>query len=158
MSTAEFLATPIHEPIPPAAYATWVWVVGLALVAAIGAWYWWVLRSTRPRPAPDLPDSHWTSLRDTTLRKVAVAEEQYRGGHVDLRALHLELNTILREFAGERLGRDAMWMTAAEIARFEGTDRISELLADYEEPAFAYDSDAQAMAATAKAREVISTW
>lgn len=152
------LATPIHEPVPPAAYSTWVWVVGLALIAGIAAWYWWVLRHTRPRPAPDLPDSHWTSLREKTLAKVETAEEQYRSGNVDLRALHLELNTILREFATERLGRDAMWMTAGELAEFEGTDRVSHLLADYEEPAFSYDTDAQAMAATARAREVISTW
>lgn len=152
------LATPIHEPIPPIAYSTWVWVVGLALLAAIGAWYWFVHRITRPRPAPDLPASHWASLRQRTIEKVDLAEEQYRNGHVDLRDLHLELNTILREYATERLGRDAMWMTAAELARFEGTDRVSHLLAEFEEPAFSHDSDAQAMAATAATREVITTW
>lgn len=152
------LATPIHDPIPPQPYSTWVWVVGLALLAAIGAWYWWVHRHTRPRPAPDLPESHWTSLRERILQKVDSTEEQYRNGHVDLRSLHLELNTALREFATERLGRDAMWMTAAEIGRFEGAARISQLLADYEEPAFSFASDAEALAATAAAREVISTW
>lgn len=158
MSTAELFATPIHDPVPPAAYSTWVWVVGLALIVGIIAWYWWVRRSTRPRPAPDLPDSHWVSLREETLGKVAHAEEQYRNGHVGLRELHLELNTILREFATERLGQDAMWMTAAEIGRFDGTERVAELLAQFEEPAFSYDSDSQAMAATSGAREVISTW
>ena len=158
MLLAELLSAPIHDPVPPAAYSTWVWIVGLALLAAIAVWYWWVRRSTRPRPAPDLPDSHWVSLRETTLGKVEAAEAQYRNGNASLRELHLELNTILREFATERLGRDAMWMTAGELAEFEGTDRVSHLLADYEEPAFSYDTDAQAMAATARAREVISTW
>lgn len=158
MLGADMFAIPINDPAPPAAYSTWVWVIGLALIAAIVAWYWWVHHHTRPRPAPDLPDAHWASLRETTLQKVARAEEQYRSGHVDLRSLHLELNTILREFATERLGRDAMWMTAAEIGRFEGTEQVSGLLAEFEEPAFSFDSDAQAMAATARCREVISTW
>lgn len=158
MSLADLLSAPIHDPVPPAAYSTWVWIVGLALLAAIALWYWWVRRSTRPRPAPDLPDSHWVSLRESTLAKVEAAEAQYRNGHASLRELHLELNTILREFATARLGRDAMWMTAAELARFEGTDRLADLLGEYQEPAFAYDSDAQAMAATASAREVITTW
>ncbi len=158
MSTVDILTIPIHDPVPPAAYSVWVWVVGLALLAGIIAWYWWVRRFTRPRPAPDLPDSHWASLREGSLSRVDLAEQQYRNGHVQLRELHLELNTILREFATERLGQDAMWMTAAEIARLEGTDRIAHLLSRFEEPAFSFDSDAQAMDATARTREVISTW
>ena len=36
------LTAPINEPVPPAAYSTWVWIVGLVLLALIGAWYWFV--------------------------------------------------------------------------------------------------------------------
>lgn len=158
MPPVDVFATPIHEPIPPAAYSTWVWIVGIALLVAVALWYWWVLRSTRPRPAPDLPESHWASLREGTLRRVDHAEEQYRTGNADLRSLHLELNTILREFATERLGQDAMWMTSGEIARFEGSAQVADLLASFEEPAFAHDTDAQAFAATARTRDVIATW
>lgn len=151
-------ATPIHDPVPPIAYSTWVWVVGFALLAAIVLWYLWVRRHTRLRPAPDLPQSHWSSLREGALTKIELAEQQYRDGHADLRGLHLELNTTLREFATGRLGRDAMWMTVEELSTLEGTDRLTDLLSDYQEPAFAYDSDAQAMLATSRAREVISQW
>lgn len=158
MSTGDIRAVPIHDPFPPAAYSTWVWVTGLALIAGIIAWYWWVGRHTRPRPAPDMPESHWVSLRKKALGRIDHVEGQYRAGNTDLRSLHLELNTILRQFATERLGRDAMWMTAAEIGEFQGGRPVADLLARFEEPAFAFDSDAQAMAGTASAREVISTW
>lgn len=162
MSTAELssslLATPIHEPMPPAPYSTWVWIVGLALIAAIIAWFWWVRRSTRPRPAPDMPESHWTTLRRATLARIDHVEAEYRSGHTDLRALHLELNTILREYATERLERDAMWMTAAEIGLFDGARPVADLLARFEEPSFSFDTTAQALAGTQQAREVIGTW
>lgn len=158
MSTVDLLAAPIHEPIPPVPYSTWVWVVGLALIAAIILWFWWVRYFTRPRPAPDLPDSHWTSVRTATLSRIEHVESEYRNGNTDLRSLHLELNTILREFASERLGRDAMWMSSMDIRKFDGADRVADLLAQFEEPSFSFDSSAQAFAATGRAREVITTW
>lgn len=155
---AFLLAVPIHDPAPPAPYSTWVWVLGLALIAAIALWYVFVSHNTRPRPAPDLPKSHWTNLRQGALTKVDAAEQAYRDGHADLRELHLTLNTVLRDFASERLGRDASWMTVAELADLEGTDRLATLLGGFQEPAFAADSDALAMSATASAREVIRAW
>lgn len=158
MLTANVLAAPIHDPNPPVTYSAWVWVVGLALIAAIIVWYWWVHRFTRPRPAPDLPEAHWVTLREKTLKRVGYTEEQYRNGHTDLRSLHLELNTILREYSTERLGRDAMWMTAAEIGAFPGASQVAGLLSRFEEPAFSFSSDAEALAATASARQVISSW
>jgi len=158
VSIADLVAAPIHAPSPPVAYSTWVWVGGLALIAGILAWYWWVMRHTRPRPAPDLPASHWASVRQEALNKIDSVESEFRNGHLDLRALHLELNTILREYATERLDRDAMWMSASEIAEFDGAKQASELLAAFEEPSFAYDTDAEALAGVHELRGVVQSW
>lgn len=154
------LAVEIHDPVDPAAYSTWVWVVGLALLVAIVAWYAWVLWWTRRRPAPDPADDpgRWSSLRETSLGRVDAAERRFRDGEADLRALALDLNRIMREFSTARLGRDTTSLTVSEIAELDGTDRLADLLRGYSEPAFAYDSDAEALAATARAREVIGAW
>ena len=151
------LAAPIHEPVPPAAYSAWVWAVGLRCSPGSP-------RGTGGSCAtPGPPRSRSARFALGVASGEDVGEGGDGGGAVPQRERRPacpapELNTILREFATERLGRDAMWMTAGEIAKFEGAERISHLLAEYEEPAFAHDTDAQAMAATASAREVISTW
>jgi len=154
------LAAPINEPVPPAAYSTWVWIVGLVLLALIAAWYWFVFYHTRKRPARDESGrgDAYASLRTSSLKEVDAAETRYREGEADLRNLHLDLNHILREFASGRLRMDASSLTVGELATLEGTDRLTDLLADYQEPAFAADSDAQALAATQHARAVISQW
>ena len=154
------LTAPINEPVPPAAYSTWVWIVGLVLLALIGAWYWFVFYHTRKRPAEDAGGrgDRYASLRTSSLAEVDAAETRYREGESDLRNLHLDLNHILREFAGGRLRMDASSLTVNELAQLEGTDRLTDLLTDYQEPAFAADSDAQALGATRSARAVISQW
>src|SRR5690625_3436905 len=115
---------------------------------------------TRKRPARDESGrgDAYASLRTSSLKEVDAAETRYREGEADLRNLHLDLNHILREFASGRLRMDASSLTVGELATLEGTDRLTDLLADYQEPAFAADSDAQALAATQHARAVISQW
>lgn len=172
MSTAELLAAatlraapdlgaaPINEPVPPADYSTWVWVLGLVLLVLIAAWYWFVFHHTRRRPAPTggTGTDRFASVRTAALEQVDAAEGRYREGESTMRGLHLDLNHILREFASGRLRMDASSLTVHELARLEGTDRLVGLLQEYQEPAFAADSDAQALAATQNARAVISQW
>lgn len=153
-------AVEINDPVAPASFATWVWIVGLALLVLIGAWYWWVFYFTRERPATDDAGGRdrWSGLRKETLAEVDAAEERYREGQSDLRNLHLDLNHILREFANGRLRMDTSSLTVNELAGLEGTDRLSNLLTEYEEPAFASDSDAEALAGCENARAVIREW
>ena len=154
-------AVPVHDPVDPASFAPWVLIVGIALVVAIAAWYAFLFWHTRTRPADSESRGRrdqWATLRTTTLEEVDAAEERYREGTSDLRALHLDLNHILRTFAKGRLGIDTSSMTVNELATLEGTDRLTTLLADHEEPAFAIDSDAEALTAANNAREVIAQW
>ena len=154
-------AVEINDPVDPMAFAPWVLIVGIALLVLIGLWYLFVFRYTRERPASDEDKGRrdrWSSLRTSALEEVDAAEERYRDGESDLRSLHLDLNHILRTFSGGRLQMDTSSLTVGELATLEGTDRLTTLLSDYEEPAFAADSDAEALAATNEARAVVREW
>lgn len=154
------LTAPVHDPVPPAAYSAWIPIVGVALLVALGAWIWFVFWRTRERPFDEAtggPDQ-FGGIRATSLAAIADVEERYREGQIDLRTLHLDLNHVMREFANGRLQMDTSSLTVTEIAALEGTDRLTALLSDYQEPAFAIDSDAQALAATSNARAVVEQW
>ena len=159
--TAEVSAVSVLAVAGAARDHPWVLIIGIALLVLIVGWYVFVFRYTRERPAtPERRGrrDQWASLRSTTLEEVDAAEERYREGEVDLRSLHLDLNHILRTFANGRLRMDTSSLTVSELARLEGTDRLTDLLSDYQEPAFAVDSDAEALSATNSARAVISQW
>jgi len=160
LPTLPVWAVEVHDPVPPAAYSVWVPIVGVGLLVAIAAWLWWVLWYTRKRPYEEKGGrrDRFADLRAATLADIARAEERYREGVSDLRTLHLDLNHIMREFANGRLRMDTSSLTVGELARLEGTDRLTALLSDYEEPAFAIDSDAEALAATTNARAVVEQW
>ncbi|WP_159618296.1 hypothetical protein [Ruania rhizosphaerae] len=158
--SAALVAAPINDPVAPAAYSAWVWIVGIVLLALIGAWFWFVFYNTRKRPYEEDEGARdrYATLRTTMLEQVDAAEARYREGESDLRTLHLDLNHILREFANGRMRMDTSSLTVREIARLEGTDRLVALLSEYEEPAFAIDSDAEALSATDSARAVVREW
>jgi hypothetical protein len=155
----EVWAAEVHDPVPPAAYSTWVPIVGVALLLVIGAWLFFVFWKTRERPYEETGRrDRYATLRGTALDAITRAESRYREGETDLRTLHLDLNHLMREFANGRLRMDTSSLTVAEIARIEGSDRLHALLAEYQEPAFAIDSDAEALAATSSARAVVEQW
>ncbi|HLS25219.1 MAG TPA: hypothetical protein VK063_05020 [Beutenbergiaceae bacterium] len=158
---ADITAVEIHDPIDPLPFAPWVLIVGLGLLALIAAWYVFMFWHTRERPAAEETSGRrdkWASARAAALTEVDAAEERYRSGESDLRALHLDLNHIMRNFADGRLRMDTSSLTVRELATLEGTDRLTELLSEYEEPAFAIDSDAEALTACNSARAVINEW
>ncbi len=161
MLAAEIGAVEIHDPVDPAQFAIWVPIVGGALLVLILVWYLIVFRTTRARPASDESRGRrdqWSSLRASSLNDVDEAEERYRNGESDLRSLHLDLNHILRNFANGRLNMDTSSLTVGELSTMEGTDRLTTLMSDYQEPAFAVDSDAEALSAANEARGVIQQW
>lgn len=160
-SAAEITAAEIHDPVDPVPFAPWVLIVGLGLLALIAAWYVFMFWHTRERPAAEETRGRrdqWASVRATSLEEVDAAEERYRAGESDLRALHLDLNHIMRSFADGRLRMDTSSLTVRELATLEGTDRLTALLSEFEEPAFAIDSDAEALTACNNARAVIREW
>lgn len=151
MSGTDFL-------LPPEAYSIWVPVVGGALLLAVAAWYAFVLLSTRRPARPKGPGALSPDGRTRFERDVEEAMSAYQRGEHDLRALHLELARVMRAFASERIGRDVRSWTAREIAAYDPTTRLGDLLAVWEEPSFARRSDAEAESAAHRAREVIRQW
>ncbi len=144
--------------LPPEAYSTWVPVLGGVLLLAVAAWYAFVLLSTRrPAKAKD-PGPMSRDGRGRYEADVEGAIAAYHRGEHDLRALHLELARIMRDFASERIGRDVRSWTAREIGDFDPTARLGDLLHLWEEPSFARRSDAEAETAAQRAREVIRQW
>ncbi|MFV0427693.1 MAG: hypothetical protein ACK5KU_11770 [Beutenbergiaceae bacterium] len=160
LDRAPVWAVEVHDPVPPAAYSAWVPIVGVALLVAIAAWIWFVFWRTRERPEEEALGGRdqYSDLRTTSLAAIGEVEDRYRDGEIDLRTLHLDLNHVMREFANGRLRMDTSSLTVSEIASIEGTDRLTTLLSDYQEPAFAIDSDAEALAATSDARAVVGQW
>lgn len=147
----------LEDLLPPEAYSAWVPVLGGVLLLAVAGWYAFVLLSTRrdrtPEPGPLSPDGRARYVQD-----VDAALESYRRGEEDLRGLHLELARIMRDFASERIGRDVRSWTAGDIAGYDPTARLGDLLRLWEEPSFARRSEAEAVTAAERAREVIRQW
>lgn len=153
------LAVPA-DPQPPAQYSWWVWGIGVLLIVLVAAWYWWVVWTTRPKTieARRSRTDSYAAIRAEHLAAVDEAYARYTDGESDLRALHLDLNHTIRQFATQRAGVDVSSLTVRELGRLEHGGAIQELLDDYQEPAFAAASDGQALSASEQAREVIRTW
>ena len=148
----------VEDLLPPEAYSTWVPVVGGVLLLAVAGWYAFVLLSTRH---PDRPKEAGPLSREGRARfekEVHDALLAYQRGEQDLRGLHLELARIMRAFASERIGQDVQSWTAGEIAGYDPTAQLGDLLHVWEEPSFARRSDAEAESAVWRAREVIRQW
>ncbi|WP_127130018.1 hypothetical protein [Georgenia sp. SYP-B2076] len=152
---------PDADLFPPEAYSWWVPALGALLLVAVAAWFVLVHRRTDPgrmaRPGR-APARMTPGLRQRYTAEVEEHHARFRAGVYDLRALHLELARTMREFASERVGTDVRAWTRGDVAGFDPTRRVGHLLARWEEPSFAPDSDAEAAASTERAKEVIATW
>ncbi|MPV38885.1 hypothetical protein [Georgenia subflava] len=154
---------PDADVLPPEAYTWWVPVLGLVLLLLVAAWYVFVHRWTDParvarrRSRREAPGPMTPSMRQRYAAEVDQHFERYEREH-DLRALHLELARTMREFASERIGTDVRAWTRGDIAGYDPTRRVGDLLSHWEEPSFAVRSDAEAAASAAHAKEVVAQW
>ncbi len=140
---------------PPVTYAWWVRPSALLLVLAL-AWLLWLLQRTRPA-RPDAPDPRRAVQQDWG-GAVAELHGRFLRGELDLRALHLALAGLMREFGSDHTGRDLRPMTRAEIAEELPKSGLGELLGRYEQPSFARDPQVEAQESVDRTLEVISRW
>lgn len=139
--------------VPPVTYAWWVLALGLLLLVGVAAWLWWLLRHRhRPAPAPSRPAPGPFAARVDAL------EARFQRGEIDLRALHLALAALVRDFGTAWLGRDISALTRGEVdARFPQSG-LGTLLARFEQPSFAHSPAVEAATSVRLTREVIAAW
>lgn len=148
----------------PVTYSWWVWAVGVALLALIAAWYAWLAWWTRARPeAPSAPVAHMEpgvleGKRAGYTAEIDIAHAAYVAGDTDLRALYLEMNRIIRDFATARTGVNAKPLTASELASLRRGDLVAGVVALQNEPAFAAHSGPDVVASVARAKGIIRSW
>ncbi|PFG21062.1 hypothetical protein [Serinibacter salmoneus] len=142
--------------VPPQAYSGWLWLLALLLLLAVGAWY--VVLPRLARREPGHPGTPVDALRQQHHALVDDAYARYEAGEIDLRALHLEYNRLLRDYGTARTGRDLSSLTARDLDRLADAGPLREALDSFSEPAFAAESDAEARRATETTRAVIASW
>ncbi len=148
----------------PVTYSWWVWATGVALLVLIVAWYLWIAWWTRMRPeAPPEPVAQMEpgvleAKRASYRAEIDAAHAAYVAGDTDLRALYLEMNRIIRDFATVRTGVNAKPLTASELARLHRGDLVAGVVSLQNEPAFAARSGPDVDAGVARAKEIIASW
>lgn len=148
----------------PIGYSWWVWAVGVALLALVAAWYLWLFWWTRHRPGPSpeqarpVSSSTLSAQREAHLARVDAAHASYVAGETDVRALYLEMNRILRDFASLRTGVNAKPLTASELLRLRQGDLVAGVVALQNVPAFAASSGPDVDEGVARAKEIIGSW
>ncbi|QCB92513.1 hypothetical protein [Cellulomonas shaoxiangyii] len=166
---------PGGELVEPMAYHGWWPLVGLLLVAVVGGWFWWVLRSTRPpadAPAPAAPAAAegsaprhrrgggdpYAAARGVALDRIATIEGRHGAGELDERGVHLELQFVVREFAAARTGVRTASLTAGLAREDRRVRRLAGLLERYAKPSFAAHSRTSVRTSLAEARRVVTRW
>ena len=110
----------------PLGYSAWFPWAALGLLVLVAAWYAYVVRSTRRRPAgqqaveapgygdavaaPDL-----ARLRRDYLDRIDAVDREAADGTRSGRSAHQELSLLLRSFVRDASGVDATRMTLAEL-------------------------------------------
>ena len=91
------------------------------------------------------------------LEKIAVVEQKYLAGQIDVRNTHQELSAIVRMFVHDLTGINAQNFSLNEL-KAHNIYQISNLIEEFYAPEFAERSEKEARSSIAQAREVIVRW
>ncbi|WP_244963343.1 alpha-amylase [Actinomyces trachealis] len=169
---------------PPVGMPLWMVIIPIIVLLLVAAWLIGSFISTRRDRSLSYGDIPMApTVRDQWITKIDAVEARFRTGELDLRALHLELASILRGFAGARSGADIESSTVLEILDIADTagprspiarllwvravgrpldtnplGHVGELLAVWEQPSFDREPRAAAERSLTSAREVVTRW
>lgn len=165
---------PAVELVDPVGYSA-VWTfVGIAMLAAVVAWFWWVFWSTRKRgeeertagpvvakrsssTMPGVSDP-WAAVRRIYLDKLGELENRYLLDELDERGVHLEIRRVMRDFTKARTGIDAETFTALDAAKVSLTGPLAKSLKRLSHPSFARTSTAKVEHSLSAAQKVVREW
>ncbi|WP_185714883.1 hypothetical protein [Gulosibacter macacae] len=166
-SPAAALAQPTPPPppgevMPLVGYTPTWFLLGLALVALIAAYYLVVAVlhrqrfETAPPPAPE-PPVDLAALNAAAVSEVSEVEALAHSGELGGRAAHERLSAIVRGYVAEATGIPADRMTLADLERspLRGTTLA---VARFYPAVFAADAPNDLDASLRAAREVLAGW
>jgi len=148
---------------PPVQYQPIWLILGIAIIAAIVAWYvfvwWYSKRKHRPKPPPPVIDPAITveELRSKYFRLIGEVEDAFAQGELSRRVAHQRLGILVRAFAWESRGVKAQSMTLDDLerARVSGVSDAVEL---YYPAEFAAMEQGDVSRSAEAARQVVGTW
>lgn len=152
-------AVPVGEPLDPVLYSWWVPALAGVLILAAIAWVLWVLRKPRTVNFAQMArDRRAPEVRLGYGQKLDALVGRFHRGEIDLRAFHLQIAELVREFGSERMGKDMSTMSRGEVESYYPGSNLGPLLARCEHPSFSRDAAGEAHHTEAMAREVIAQW
>lgn len=149
--------------MPLVGYSPFWLVLGIAILALIGAFYAVVLLLTverKRRKAPSVPVAppvNIVQLQEEAFSAVATIETGTMNGTLDTRAAHERLSAVVRGFVAESTGIPADHMTLTDLRQTElrGTSRAIE---QFYPAVFGAEPDADLAKSIHMARQVLSGW
>jgi len=157
---------PGTDALFPPLVLDWWWWLALPVFAALLVT--WILLSKRLARARMWSDDDalvaggipWQPQVDPVaqaLQRIRIVEQALGAGELTVRDAHLELSTILRDFAWLRTGVDARTMTLDELRASE-LGRIAELIEDFYPVAFSPDPSRSVDDAITNVKATVRSW
>lgn len=160
----------------PLEYSAWFLWAGLGLLVLVAAWYVYVFRSTRRRPAAQqagqtpVPPAAFAApdlarLRHDYLQRIDAVDREAAAGTRSSRSSHQELSLLIRSFVRDASGMDATRMTLAELRAAgavgpaaRGVPAAADAIAALYPAEFAAGPASGVRDAARAAREVVRSW
>ena len=160
----------------PLEYSAWFPWAALGLLVLIAAWYTYLVRSTRGRPAaqqatrtpepPAVAVPDLARLRRDYLQRIDAVDREAAAGTRSGRSSHQELSLLIRSFVRDASGVDATRMTLAELRAVgpsagppaHGVPAAADAIAALYPAEFAAGPASGVPDAARAAREVVRSW
>ena len=158
MQTSVDLQDPFSYSLLPLVIVSSVIVVSIIVLLTI-----WFIRKRKRTPAIKVEKPQVFKVKTKAdaqreyLAKIAIVEQKYMAGQMDVRAVHQELSAIVRMFVHDLTGINAQNFSLNEL-KAHNVHQISHLIEEFYAPEFAERTEKETSKSINDAREVIIRW